>query len=101
MAVFLVLLRQSGPEWRPGRPLEEQSAWEEHASFMDALVEEGFLVLGGPVGSDRRVAHAVEADTEDAVRRRFADDPWIESHLVVESIEPWTVRLNGTSRSLR
>jgi hypothetical protein len=98
---FLVILRQSGPEWRPGRPLDEQPGWEGHAAYMDRLVEEGFIVLGGPVGDDRRVAEVVEAASAAKVRERLRRDPWSGSHLVVESVDRWTVRLNGTDRSLR
>jgi uncharacterized protein YciI len=93
--MFLVLLRQSGPEFDRSRPLEEQSGWTEHAAFMDGLVEAGFLVLGGPLAGDGRVAHAVEADSEDAIREMLARDPWSETHLRVEAIEPWTIRLDA------
>jgi hypothetical protein len=60
--MFLVVLRRSGPEWDPGRPLEEQSDWTAHAAFMDDLVADGFIVLGGPLADEERVAHAVEAE---------------------------------------
>jgi hypothetical protein len=95
MAMFHVVLRQAGPEWQPGRPMEEQSGWQEHADFMDELVETGFIVLGGPVSDDGRVVHAVEAESEDAVRATWARDPWSGTHLVVDSIEPWTIRLDA------
>ena len=95
MAMFLVVLRQSGAEFDRSRPLEEQSEWEAHAAFMDELVDAGFLVLGGPLAGDGRVAHAVEAESQDAVRAAFARDPWSESHLQVDSIEPWTIRLDS------
>ena len=99
MAMFHVVLLQPGPQWLPGRPLEEQTGWQEHAEYMDALVEEGFIVLGGPVSDDGRVVHAVEAESEDAVRATWARDPWSETHLVVDSIEPWTIRLDGRERT--
>jgi uncharacterized protein YciI len=95
--MFLVVLRQAGPHWDPSRPLDEQSDWPAHASFMDGLVDAGFIVLGGPLASDRRVAHAVEAESEDAVRAMLARDPWSETHLLVDSIEPWTIRLDARS----
>jgi uncharacterized protein YciI len=98
MPMFHVLLRQSGPDWRTGRALEEQARWQEHAEFMDGLVEAGFIVLGGPLGADGRVVHAVEAESEDAVRTTFARDPWSETHLHVEAIEPWTIRLDARRR---
>jgi hypothetical protein len=95
MAMFLVVLRQSGPEFDRTRPLEEQSRWSEHAALMDALVDDGFIVLGGPLAGDGRVALAIEAASPQAVRGTLARDPWSETHLRVESIEPWTIRLDS------
>jgi hypothetical protein len=95
MAMFLVVVRQSGPEFDRSRPLEEQSGWAEHATFMDGLVDAGFIVLGGPLAGDGRVAHAVEAESEDAIRATLARDPWSETHLRIDTIEPWTIRLDA------
>ena len=93
--MFLVTLHRSGPQWDASKPLEEQSGWLEHATFMDGLVDEGFMVLGGPLADEHRVMHAVEAASEDAVRATFARDPWSETHLRVAAVEPWTIRLDG------
>ena len=93
--MFLVVNRRSGPEWDPSRPLEEQSGWPAHAAFMDGLVAEGFIVLGGPLADEHRVALVVEAESEDAIRVTLARDPWSETHLLVDSIDPWTIRLDG------
>jgi hypothetical protein len=95
MATFLVVLLRSGPRWDPSRPLEEQSDWPEHASFMDELVGSGFVVLGGPLADEHRVALAVEAESEDVVRATLARDPWSDTHLRVGTIDPWTIRLDG------
>ena len=93
--MFLVVLRRSGPEYDRSKPVEEQSGWTEHAAFMDALVDDGFIVLGGPLDDEVRTAHAVEAESEDAIRERLARDPWSGSHLVVDSIDQWTIRLDS------
>ena len=82
--MFHVVRLRSGPEWDPSRPLEEQSGWPEHAAFMDGLVADG-----------GRVVLAVEAESEDAVHATLARDPWTGSHLVTDSVEPWTIRLDG------
>jgi uncharacterized protein YciI len=95
MPMFLVVLRRSGPEYDHSKPLEEQSGWAEHAAFMDALVDDGFIVLGGPLADEMRTAHAVEAESEDAIRERLARDPWSGTHLVVDSIDQWTIRLDS------
>ena len=93
--MFHVVLSRSGPQWDPSRPMEEQSDWPAHASFMDELVDAGFLVLGGPLADGNRVVHAVEAESEDAIRSTLARDPWSETHLRIEAIDPWTIRLDG------
>lgn len=38
---------------------------------------------------------AVEAESEDAVRATLARDPWSETHLRVDTIDAWTVRLDA------
>jgi hypothetical protein len=40
----------------------------------------------------------VEAASEVEVRERFAEDPWSGSHLVVDSVDPWTIRLDAGAR---
>ena len=77
--------------------MEEQSDWGAHAAFMDGLVDEGFIVLGGPLGDEERVVHVVEAASVEAIRATLARDPWSESHLVIDAIDPWTIRLDGRS----
>jgi len=98
MATYLVVVRRAGPAWDPSRPLEEQSGWPEHAGFMDALVDAGFVLLGGPLDDEQRVVLAVEAPSEHAVRERLARDPWSGTHLLVDAVDRWTIRLDGRRR---
>jgi len=93
--MFLVIVSRSGPEWDRSKPLEQQSGWDAHAEFMDSLVNDGVIVLGGPLADEHRVAHAVEAESADAIRAILGRDPWSESHLVLESIDAWTIRLDA------
>jgi uncharacterized protein YciI len=96
--MFLVIRLRSGPEYDPKRPVEEQSGWDEHAAFMDGLVDDGVVVLGGPLADEHRVALAIEADSETAVNATLDRDPWTGSHLVTDAVEPWTIRLDGRAR---
>jgi len=41
------------------------------------------------------VAHAMEAASEEKLRELWSRDPWHNSHLLLESIEPWDIRLDG------
>jgi hypothetical protein len=92
---FAVRLERGGP-WDWSRELREQDGWVEHARFMDSLVDEGFIVLGGPVASDREVLLATSAASADVVRERLALDNWARNGmLTIKSIEPWTILLDG------
>ena len=93
--MFFVVQRRSGPRYDPSRPLEEQTDWPAHASFMDGLVDVGFVVLGGPLADEHRVVLVVSAESEDAVRDTLARDPWSGTHLLVDSVDRWTIRLDG------
>lgn len=67
---------------------------------MDALVEEGVVVLGGPVGAGdgENVLLVVDVESETEIRARLADDPWANHLLTVESVKPWSVWLRRTDR---
>lgn len=59
----------------------------------------GLGLSRGPLSDEFRVAHAVEAESEDAVREPLARDPWSGSHLRVSTIDRWTIRLDGRPRA--
>ena len=93
MAVFAVTVVY-GPAWDPAAGRREQAGWDEHAAFMDRLVAEGTVILGGPVGGGTDVLLAVEAADEDELRAVFAADPWhADGTLAFGSIQPWTLWL--------
>jgi len=95
MAHFAVTMVH-GPGWDPARGIRQQDAWDAHAAFMDGLVEDGFVVLGGPVGDRQQVLLAIEAVNEPAVRDRLATDPWaVMGLLEIGVVEPWALWLDG------
>ncbi len=92
---FAVRLERGGP-WDWSCDLREQDGWDEHARFMDSLVGDGFIVLGGPLAGEREILHAISAPSEQVVRDRLAEDRWAQSGmLTIRSIEPWTILLDG------
>ena len=91
-----------GPTWDDSRETRQQDGWTDHAAFMDQLVNEGFTVVGGPVGSGDYTAHLVHASDEQQIRTRFADDPWSsDGHLAVGSIALWSLWLDGRTPARR
>ncbi len=66
---------------------------------MDGLVEDGFVILGGPVGDGDQTLHVIEAADESEVRARLHQDPWAKAGLLqIGSIEPWALWLDGRPR---
>jgi len=73
--LFLVRVTRGGPwDWSVG--LRQQAGFDEHAHFMDALVSDGYILLGGPLEGGRDVVHVIHAASEQDIRDRLALDPW-------------------------
>jgi uncharacterized protein YciI len=90
----------SGPSWDASRQRREQEAWDEHAAFMDELVDEGFIVLGGPIGEGEKVLLVVEGEDQRDIEARLGEDPWVLMGLLrIGVIQPWTVWLDGRQRN--
>jgi uncharacterized protein YciI len=95
---YFVVIREAGPAWAQAVPLREQQQWTEHAAFMDALVEDGFIVLGGPLGGGPTTLLVVDAGSEDEIRTRLADDPWTPTGMLeISKIEAWEILLGSVS----
>ncbi|WP_187366193.1 YciI family protein [Trebonia kvetii] len=95
MELYAVRQRRGGP-WNWARDLHGQAGFDDHARFVEDLVNSGFIVLGGPLQGEREVLIIVSALDEDTVRRRFADDPWIQNGmLTLTTVERWTILLDG------
>ena len=52
---LFAVLNTRGPKWDHAKPMEQHDGWRAHADFMNALVAEGFIVLGGPLEGTRDV----------------------------------------------
>jgi hypothetical protein len=96
VAPLYLVTESKGPAWDHSRRRREQAGWDEHAAFMDALVDDGFVVLGGPLGDGENVLLVVEALDEAEIRSRLSEDPWEPLKiLAIERITPWTIWLDG------
>src|SRR5262245_38506423 len=91
-----VVLRSRGPAWDDGKPLEAQADWAAHAAFMDALFEQRFAALVGPLEGTRDALLVVRAASAMEIVERLAADPWTTNGLLVtKQISPWQIRLGS------
>ena len=94
MALFVVI-NEAGPAWDDHRAMREQKGWNEHAEFMDGLEAERFVVLGGPLKYSRhRAMLVVEAPSEQVLRQRLGEDPWMRTGMLRNvDVYPWEILL--------
>jgi uncharacterized protein YciI len=99
MMPYFVVIRERSCAWNWSVPMRRQAEWDVHAAFMDALDAEGFIVAGGPLGSEDtapRVMHVVNAPDPETIEARMAANPWTPMQLLkTVSIESWTVLLGS------
>ena len=77
MAVFAVTM-VNGPAWDPAVQRRQQAGWDAHARYMDGLVADGRVILGGPIGDGSDVLVVHEAADQDDLRATLAADPWAD-----------------------
>ena len=62
---YYTVLRERGENWDARLPMRQQEQWEEHAAFMDALADDGFVILGGPLGDgEEKFLFIIVAESE-------------------------------------
>jgi uncharacterized protein YciI len=96
MKRLFVVTRRRGKAWDLNKPMRSQTQWPEHASFMDELADDRFVVLGGPLDDGEKTLLIVDAADEAEIRSTLAEDPWSQSGVLeLESIQLWTVLLQA------
>jgi hypothetical protein len=94
MSRVFAVMRVRGPRWKAGVMMDEQEDWREHAVLMDDLVQEGFVLLGGPLRGTDDVLLIVRAEGEQPIHARFAEDIWTKKDLLrTKWVAEWWVRL--------
>jgi uncharacterized protein YciI len=92
MTETFVALSVAGSNRDHSKDTRNQAYWDEHAAFIDALVAEGFILMGGPLVDEGGALLIVQAADEQEVRAALHDDPWYrEGILRLESIKHWQI----------
>ena len=87
-----VAISSAGPNRDLSKGTREQPFWDEHAAFIDQLVDEGFILMGGPLANEGGALLIVNAEDEDEVRNRLKNDPWMEHGILkLESVKRWQI----------
>src|SRR5437660_11361779 len=80
---YFVVIEEQGPAWDQKRSMRDQKRWTEHAAFIDALADEHFVILGGPLKySKHRAMLVLDAPNEVVLRKRLAEGPWMRTQVL-------------------
>ena len=82
----------AGPNRDFSKDTREQPFWDEHAAFIDQLVEDGFILMGGPLIDEAGSLLILDANNENEVRDKLKNDPWMQHGILkLESIKRWQI----------
>ena len=91
MGTTFVVTSRAGKDRDLSKGSREQKFWDEHAAFIDGLVDDGFIMMGGPF-DDGGAMLIVRAESEEEVRGRLAGDPWYERDLLeLVDVKHWQI----------
>jgi hypothetical protein len=91
-----VVISSAGPNRDRSKGTREQPFWDEHAAFIDRLVAEGFILMGGPLVDDGGSLLIVNAEDENEVREKLKNDPWRDQGILkLESIKRWQIFIDA------
>jgi uncharacterized protein YciI len=82
----------AGPNRDFSKDTREQAFWDEHAAFIDQLVADGFILMGGPLIDEGGSMLIINAKDENEVREKLRNDPWMEHGILkLESVKRWQI----------
>ena len=82
----------AGPNRDFSKDTREQAFWDEHAAFIDQLVADGFILMGGPLIDEGGSMLIINAKDENEVREKLRNDPWVERGILkLESVKRWQI----------
>jgi uncharacterized protein len=96
IANTFVAISSTGPNADPLKSTREQPFWDEHVAFIDQLIEEDFILMGGPLVDEACLPCGalliVNAEDEKKVREKLKHDPWFERGILqLESVNRWEI----------
>jgi len=92
MKNIFVAISSAGPNRDFSKGTREQPFWNEHAAFIDKLVDGGFILMGGPLVDEGGSLLIFNAEVENEVREKLKNDPWARHGILkLESVKRWEI----------
>ena len=92
MKKTFLAISSAGPNRDFSKGTREQPFWDGHAKFIDQLVDDGFILMGGPLVDEGGSLLIFNAEDENEVRAKLKNDPWAEHGILkLESVKRWEI----------
>jgi uncharacterized protein YciI len=96
-AVRVIVRWRAGPAWTTGAP-EDQDGWDEHAEFIDGLIDRGIFVMGGPYVDNSGSHTLLEGVSVEKARELVLQDPFVANGVFeLEDVREWNVYVDELS----
>src|SRR3954466_7305746 len=89
--------------WRPGPARacgasQGKDGWDEHAAFIDGLIEREIFVMGGPYADNSGSHTLLEGVSVDEARELVLQDPLVANDVLgLEDVRAWNVYVDELS----
>ncbi len=91
-----VAFSSAGSNRDSSKDTRQQPFWDEHAAFIDQLVEDGFILMGGPLVDEGGSLLIINAEDENEVREILKNDPWAQHGILkLESVKRWQIFIDA------
>jgi uncharacterized protein YciI len=92
MKSTFVAISSAGPNRDLSKGTREQPLWDEHAAFIDQMVADGFILMGGPLVDEGGSLLILDVEDENEVREKLKNDPWSKHRILkLESVKRWQI----------
>jgi uncharacterized protein YciI len=92
MKKTFLAISSAGPNRDSSKDTREQSFWDDHAKFIDQLVDDGLILMGGPLVDEGGALLVFNAEDENEVREKLKNDPWTTHGILkLESVKRWEI----------
>src|ERR1700740_2753825 len=95
-----IVISSAGPNRDFSKGTREQPFWDEHAAFIDHLVEQGFILMDGPLEDEGGSLLILNVKDEKEAREKLKKDPWLHHGILKQqSIKRWQIFIDERKES--
>src|SRR5437764_14348479 len=92
MKKTFLAISSAGPNRDFSKGTREQPFWDEHAKFIDQLVDDGLILMGGHLVDEGGALLVFNAEDENEEREKLKNDRWTTHGILkLESVKRWEI----------